>query len=158
MEISVSSILQAPEKVTRYSFQEHIDLLAEGEKLLEPVVGEFEITRASNQVLQVSGHFKGRLQVPCDRCGNPFELPVEFDVDEGLEVVEGPVTTEEVEETVSATGNFDATDLIRQNLLLALPTRRLCGCEPLANQADAESVDPRWAALRSIHQEPNGKP
>src|SRR4051812_40420739 len=125
MEISVSSILQAPEKVTRYSFQETIAL--EDEKLLEPVVGELEITRASLQILQVQGHFKAKLQLACDRCGEPFELPVEFEVDEGLEVVEGPVTSEEVEETVSATGNFDATDLIRQNLLLSLPTRKLCG-------------------------------
>ncbi|MDB5096958.1 MAG: hypothetical protein JWM80_1379 [Cyanobacteria bacterium RYN_339] len=155
MDIPVVSILQATEKTTRYSFQETI--VFDDEKLLDPVVGEFEITRASNQILQVKGLFKARLQLACDRCGEPFELPVEFDVDEGLEVIDGPVTSEEVNETVSATGNFDATDLIRQNLLLALPTRRLCGCEPLTNQADADSVDPRWAALRSIHQEPNGK-
>lgn len=157
MEISVASILQATESVTRYSFQEKIDLLDAGDKLLEPVVGEFEVTRASTQILQVKGHFQTRLQLPCDRCGEPFELPVEFDMDEALEVVDGPVTSEEVEETVSALGNFDATDLIRQSLLLSLPTRRLCGCEPLPTQVDTEKVDPRWAALRSIHQEPNGK-
>jgi uncharacterized metal-binding protein YceD (DUF177 family) len=157
MEISVASILQATESVTRYSFQELIDLPNADEKLLEPVVGDFEVTRASTQVLQVKGHFTARLQLPCDRCGDLFEMPVEFDLEEALEVVDGPVTSEEVEETVSAIGNFDATDLIRQSLLLSLPSRRLCGCEPNTNQAVADKVDPRWAALRSIHQEPNGK-
>lgn len=157
MEISVASILQANEKVTRYSFQESISLDDEQEKLLEPVVGEFEVTRASNTILHVQGHFKTRLQMQCDRCGEAFEQTVEFDMDEALEVVDGPVTSEEVEETVSALGNFDATDLIRQSLLLSLPARKLCGCEPQVAEADQDTIDPRWSALRSIHQEPNGK-
>lgn len=157
MELSVATILQATESVTRYSFRETIDLENEEEKLLEPVEGQFEVTRASDQVLQVKGHFKARLEMNCDRCGNRFELPVEFDLDEALEVVDGPVTSTEVEDTVSAVGTLDATDLIRQSMLLELPARRLCGCEPKINDDATETLDPRWAALRSIHQEPNGK-
>ena len=102
MELSVASILQATESVTKYSFQELIALPNADEKLLDPVVGEFEVTRASTQVLQVKGHFVARLQLPCDRCGELFEMPIEFDLEEALEVVDGPITSEEVEETVSA--------------------------------------------------------
>lgn len=160
MEISVASILQSPQAVTHYSFREQFPLHENEneEKLLEPVVGEFDVTRVSGRIVQVQGSFQTRLRMTCDRCGEHFDTPVEFTVDEALEVTDEPILTTEVEEAVSATGQFDATDLIRQDLLLSLPSRRLCGCEPVNTTPTSERLDPRWAALRSIHQEPNGKP
>lgn len=55
---------------------------------------------------------------------------------------------------VSAQGHLDATDLIRQSLLLSLPPRHLCGCEPLAQIQDKDAVDPRWSALKSLTADP----
>ena len=150
MEISVSSILQSPHDVTRYDFREQIELPSNEEKLLEPVSGELVITRASNRILQTQGDFHARVQLNCHRCGNEFELPIEFQLDETLEVIDGPITSEEVEDAVSAQGDLDASDLIRQSLLLSLPPRHLCGCEPLAQPQDKDAVDPRWAALKSL--------
>lgn len=154
MQLSVSSILNAPQNVTHHPFDEQFELPGEGETLLEPVVGRLDVTRASNQILQVTGAFHTRLRLVCDRCGNEFEFPVDFSLDEALEVTNEPPTSFEVEEAVYAQGNLDATDLIRQSLLLSLPTRHLCGCEPLPQKDDQGITDPRWAALESLTVEP----
>ena len=158
MDISISSILQSPYAVTRYSFKEKIGLPADGEQLLEPITGELTVTRNSDQLLQVTGDFDARLKLHCDRCGNEYETPVHhFSLEEHLEVTDEPTTSVEVEEQVYAGGNLDVTDLIRQALLLSLPSRRLCGCEPLAHKTDATATDPRWAALNALREDADGK-
>lgn len=158
MQIPVSSILQTTSPITRHSFDELIQLPDEGEQLLEPVTGELRIERISDQLLKLSGDFRTRLKLRCDRCGDSYESTAEFQLDEALEIVPEPLTADEVEERIELNGNLDATDLVRQNLLLSLPPRRLCGCEPLVSEREDSSVDPRWAALGSFAPENNGKP
>lgn len=153
MEISIPNLLQSPHAVTRYDFKEQFELPSNEEKLVEPIVGELVITRASSRILQTQGDFHALLKLNCHRCGNEFELPVDFQLDETLEVIDGPITSEEVEETVSAQGDLDASDLIRQALLLSLPPRHLCGCEPLAQPQDKVAVDSRWDALKFLNAE-----
>jgi uncharacterized metal-binding protein YceD (DUF177 family) len=153
VEISIPNLLQSPQNVTRYDFKEQIDLPSNEEKLVEPITGELVITRASNQILQTQGDFHARVKLTCHRCGNEFELPVDFQLDETLEVIDGPITSEEVEDVVSAQGDLDASDLIRQALLLGLPPRHLCGCEPLTPPQDKAAVDSRWDALKSLTAE-----
>ena len=150
MEISVTSILQSPSDVTRYDFEEQFEMPSKEEKLAEPVKGELVVTRASDRILQAAGTFHSRLKLNCHRCGSEFEHPIDFQLDEALEVIDGPITSEEVEDVVSAQGDLNATDLIRQSLLLSLPSRHLCGCAPLAQPQDKDAVDPRWAALKTL--------
>jgi uncharacterized metal-binding protein YceD (DUF177 family) len=150
MEISVTSILQSPDKVTKYDFKEQFEMPSGEEQLADPVTGVFVVTRASDRILQVSGDMHARLKLNCHRCGSEFELPIDFQLEEVLEVIDGPITSEEVEEVVSAQGTLDATDLIRQSLLLSIPTRHLCGCAPAAQPQDKDAVDPRWAALKTL--------
>ncbi|MEB3329001.1 MAG: DUF177 domain-containing protein [Candidatus Sericytochromatia bacterium] len=156
MQISVSSILQAPHATTRYAFHEALPLPDEGEQLLEPVTGDLTVERLSDRLLRVTGNFQATLQLLCDRCGESYQAPAVFDLAEDLEVVDEAVTTEEVEDRVSASGLLDASDLVRQTLLLSLPARRLCGCEPKATRTEEPAVDPRWAALRSYPADTNG--
>ena len=157
MQIPVSSILQATSPITRYSFHELIPLPDEGEQLLDPVTGELKVERVNDQLLKVTGDFTSRMRLACDRCGEPFEAPAAFTLDEMLEVVHEPVPTEEVDDRVEASGVLDASDLVRQHLLLSLPARRLCGCEPRVSANDVSQDDPRWAALRSFDPKSNGK-
>lgn len=158
MQIPVSSILQATSPITRYSFNELIPLPDEGEQLLEPVTGDLTVERMSDRLLKVSGDFQTRLKLRCDRCAETYESTAAFNLDEALEIVHEPLTAEEVEDRVELNGNLDASDLVRQNLLLSLPPRRLCGCEPKVSEREESSADPRWAALRSFSPEDNGKP
>lgn len=160
MQISINTILQATSPITRYSFDELIPLPDEGEQLLEPVTGELTVERASAHLLRITGDFQTRLRFLCHRCAEPFEAPAAFNLEEALEIVHEPITSLEVDDRVNANGHLDATDLIRQTLLLSLPPRHLCGCEPSISDADvkAPSGDPRWAALKSFPPEnSNGK-
>lgn len=157
MRISVASILQAPHASTHYAYQETIPLIGDAETLVDPVVGEFDVIRASGRILQVKGEFKSRLRLTCDRCGEPYEAPVVFNLEEALEITEDPISSKEVDDKVSADGTLDVTDLVRQGLLLELPPRRLCGCEPVTGQAADQKTDPRWAALMPLQQDANGK-
>lgn len=147
MQVSVAGILQAPESTTRYDFNELLPAPDEGEQFLEPVSGELNIERVSDQLLQASGSFHSLLKSTCHRCGEPFELPVAFTLDEALDVVESEPLSQEVEEAVSASGFLDVSDLVRQTLILSLPPRRLCGCEPQTPVTETTKVDPRWAVL-----------
>lgn len=156
MRIPVSNILQATSPITRYSFDELIPLPDEGEQLLEPVTGELTVERMSDRLLKVSGDFQTRLKLRCDRCGEFYDSDAAFHLDEALEIVHEPLTAEEVEDRIELNGHLDATDLVRQNLLLELPPRRLCGCEPLVSEREHTSADPRWAALRSLAPENDG--
>ena len=147
MQVSVASILQSPESITRYRFSEVLPAPEEGEQLLEPVLGELVVERVSDRLLQLSGSFQSRLQSACHRCGEEFIFPVAFTLEETLEVVDSELFSVEVEEAVSATGFLDASDLVRQTLMLSLPPRRLCGCEPRTPVVESTAVDPRWAVL-----------
>ncbi len=158
MQIPVSSILQSTSPITRYSFNELIPLPDEGEQLLEPITGELTVERISDRLLKVTGEFQTRLKLRCDRCNETYESSAEFQLDEALEIVHEPVTAEEVEDRIELSGHLDASDLVRQNLMLSLPPRRLCGCEPQVSEREHSSADPRWAALRSFSPENNGKP
>ena len=158
MQVSVSSILQAPQAVTRYDFNESLPLPDEGEQLLEPVTGDLTIERIGDRLLRITGDLQARLKLNCDRCGEPYESPVAFGLEEDLEVVDEALSTEEVEDRVSASGHLDASDLVRQTLLLSLPARRLCGCEPKTTRAAETAVDPRWAALQRYPADGNGMP
>ncbi|MEB3284218.1 MAG: DUF177 domain-containing protein [Candidatus Sericytochromatia bacterium] len=155
MQISITSILQDPDSVTRYDFSESMAAPEEGEQFLEPVSGELAVERISDRLLQVSGTFQTVLKSNCDRCGEMFTLPARFTLDEALEVVDSEPLSFEVEESVLATGYLDASDLVRQTLILSLPPRRLCGCEPQTSVVDTKTVDPRWAALGAFPLDTN---
>lgn len=147
MQVSVAGILQSPESITRYDFNEVLPAPDEGEQLMEPVSGNLTIERVSDTLLRASGSFHTLLRSTCHRCGESFELPVAFTLNESLEVVESEPLSQEVEEVVSAAGFLDVSDLVRQTLLLSLPLRRLCGCEPQTPVTETATVDPRWAVL-----------
>ncbi|MEB3198700.1 MAG: DUF177 domain-containing protein [Candidatus Sericytochromatia bacterium] len=157
MQILVSSILQAPSSVTWYDFDESLALPDEGEQLVEPVKGQLRVERIGDHLLQLTGPFQSRIRLGCDRCGAFFEAPVAFELTEALEVVDTVPSAEEVEETVPLSGYLDVSDLVRQTLLLSLPVRKLCGCEPLVSSSETVSLDPRWSALSSFQPERNGK-
>jgi uncharacterized metal-binding protein YceD (DUF177 family) len=159
MEIQVQTILQSPHDVTRHAIQEWIELPGDDEKLLTPITGNLVITRASDKLLNVTGEFHAQLRLPCDRCGNPFDFQAHFNLEEVLEVSDTPLTTYEVDTSVYVQGALDASDLVRQGLLLSLPPRLLCGCEPLAGSKSSKATgDPRWGALQSLMSEPNEPP
>lgn len=157
MRLSVSSLLEAPAAETTLPFHEPVPFPPEFGVLTRPVMGDVTIARSmDDRMLRVTGRFEAGVELVCDRCLGPAPAVIAFDVDETLEVTDEPDPAVEVAEHVHPTGELDVTDLLRQHLLLNLPSRSLCGCEP-AYLAAHKPIDPRWRQLESLlnrtHQE-----
>lgn len=150
MELSVSSLLNAPQAVTHLAFSDRFALDGDDEKLTGPVTGSTTITRVGQTLLQVEGSYEAPVELTCDRCGNRFTFTHAFRLEEPLTIAEDVPKTHEVDEAVAADGTLDLSDLVRQALVLSLPPRRLCGCEPPATSEHEVKTDPRWEALKAL--------
>jgi uncharacterized protein len=150
MLLRVETLLQAPEKTTHLSFREALDFPTDLGRLTRPLTGDVTITRTDDdRYLQIQGALTTEAELLCDRCLGPVPTALRIDVDEVLEVADSPSETLEVDEAVPVTGDLDLSDLLRQHVLLNLPSRKLCGCEPTFGKG-ASQVDPRWQKLEAL--------
>jgi len=130
--------------------------------------------RRSGTEATVEGHLDGCVRVDCDRCLKELQIPVSSDF--SLEyITDGDYEeshTAELTEDVMAVAVFDGEaidldEIVKEQILLAVPTRSLCKTECLGicpqcgndlNAGDcgceAKDVDPRWSALKDLM---NGK-
>ncbi len=102
--------------------------------LVAPLEGEMEVVSTGNLLL-VTGNFKTRVVLECSRCTNPIEVDVEFDMDEQFPVEGTPssFSSQDMAKVVDEEpyplfeGNLlKVEDLLRQNLLLAIPLTADC--------------------------------
>jgi len=138
-------------------------------KLTAPATVNGKIRLAGNEVF-VNGHVDTRAQVECDRCLKPIELPVNADFE--LEYItdseyesSGVAELTEAEMSVSVFDGeaLDVDEIVKEQILLAVPTRMLCheDCKGICPQCGVdrntgecncvtEDIDPRWAALKNL--------
>lgn len=113
-----------------------------------------------------SGHFR----MPCARCLEPVECPLQDDVDlvfRPLGADDGPadrsISTSDTEIGYYQNGGLALEDVLREQVLLSLPGRTLCredckglcpGCGRNLNTeacaCGATPADPRWNALADL--------
>ncbi|MBA2526724.1 MAG: DUF177 domain-containing protein [Pyrinomonadaceae bacterium] len=127
------------------------------------------ISRTEHKVL-VEGEFAAVAEVECDRCLQPVELPISSDF--RLEYVTAETykslaTFELAQEDLALSvfdGEFiDVDDIVREQLLLAIPTHAICQenckgfcpvCSADRNVTDckcnATETDPRWMGLKEL--------
>ncbi|HEX8473609.1 MAG TPA: DUF177 domain-containing protein [Pyrinomonadaceae bacterium] len=141
------------------------------------LTGETRITgRASRKDEQVRlvGKIETGVEVHCSRCLRPVKVPVEAEFDERYIPAATESLTDELAELQPDDLGFstyegesvDVDDLVREQVLLALPMRPLCreDCKGLcptcgtdlnvdACSCEQKEIDPRWAALASLKQE-----
>jgi len=130
------------------------------------------VRRAGIEVF-VDGRVEARAQVECDRCLKPVELPVSADF--ALEYITGAVyessstaalSEEQLSVAVFDGETIDVDEIVKEQILLAVPVRTLCReecqgiCPECGNDLNtgqcncsADEVDPRWAALKSLKNE-----
>ena len=138
-------------------------------KLTAPATVNGKIRLAGNEVF-VNGHVDTRAQVECDRCLKPIELPVNADFE--LEYITGSEYESsgvaELTEAEMSVGVFDGDaidvdEIVKEQILLAVPTRMLCreDCKGICPQCgtdrntgecncETKEIDPRWAALKNL--------
>jgi len=138
-------------------------------QLIAPIAVNGKVRLAGNEVF-VNGHVETRAQVECDRCLKPIELPVNADF--ALEYITGSeyesTDVAELSEGEMSVAVFDGEaidvdEIVKEQILLAVPTRMLCreDCKGICPECGIdrntgectctkEEIDPRWAALKNL--------
>lgn len=194
MEFNVAQLLKQPIGATRdYEIDDEIEGLDPGLVPLSPLQGKVRLLRTHSGVL-MRADLQLVLEVSCNRCLEPVEIPVEFhfeesfrpltDVETGRFLMPEEFKGQQEELTDSALiindhHILDASEVLRQNIWLALPMYPSCTwadpaqCpnfatkrheieevhQDLADDAapEAEGVDPRWAALLALRAKDDEK-
>jgi DUF177 domain-containing protein len=138
-------------------------------KLTAPAFVSGKIRLVGNEVF-VNGHVDTRAQVECDRCLKAVKLPVSADFE--LEYIPGSeyassgvaeLTEAEMSVAVFDGQAIDVDEIVKEQILLAVPTRMLCreDCKGICPECGADrntgecdcvtsDIDPRWAALKNL--------
>jgi uncharacterized protein len=138
-------------------------------RLTEPPEITGRVTRSGSEV-RLRGKITASAEVDCDRCLKTVGVPLEteFDVtyvpaDQYLSSDAAELQEEDLSLSVFDGETIDLDELVREQVLLAMPARALCGeeCKGLCptcgadrntNPCDCQSgeIDPRWAGLKDL--------
>ncbi len=147
------------------------ELSLEEERVIleEPPKVAGRVLRQGKRVI-VEGEVSGVTRIECDRCLKPITLPVdaEYKVEYVTPETYHAEQNVELDEEDLALSTFDGEiidvdDLVREQLLLAVPTHALCqddckglcpvcGIDKNQNSCNCETreADPRWSGLKDI--------
>ena len=132
----------------------------------EPVV--LRIMNLGNRKLEAEGKAMLTLIIPCDRCLDPVEVPLEFDIVRTLDLNESEEErVEELDEQPYLKGyNLDVDQLVCDELILNLPMKVLCsedcqgisnryGTNPGSGEGDCKDSmpDPRMSVIQDIFKQ-----
>ena len=129
---------------------------------------ELEVLR-EELMMTLSFHVKGQVRVPCDRCADEFDIPIQseqvFYIKLGAEEVE---ESDDVAVVPAEEHAYDVRSLIYEYIILSIPMHRVhpegeCNPQVLALLSHDEEpseekeveTDPRWAALKNVKIEDN---
>jgi uncharacterized protein len=124
--------------------------------------GNLRLTRVSDALLAViTGD--SSVELECQRCLNQFALPVSFDFDEQFRIAYDVRRGTEIESELEGIDErpelnenheLDFGDPLRQEIILALPMRPVCGPDcpgpPSYADGDDEEVNDSFAALSAL--------
>ncbi len=148
-----------------------IDYLDQQLRQTAPLVtnGTVDLSEALMEI-RVRGHLNTRMEIACDRCLEPagFDIDTDFDLlyrSSAYEPQQDEVSLEAKEAEVGfyEGDGLELGDVLREQVLLALPMHRVCreGCKgicPVCGQnrnnvechCHLEPADDRWAGLRNL--------
>lgn len=173
MQFNVAQLLKQPTGATRqYDVDEPLGEIDPELVAVAPIQGHVKFVRTHDGVL-VTGDLATVLEVNCTRCLEAFDLPVEIEIEEEFKSTidlrtgaQLPIVTDETETLIDEHHIIDLTEVVRQDLLLALPLTPLCrpDCKGLCQSCgknlnegpcdcEPESSDPRWSVLADLLQE-----
>lgn len=138
-------------------------------RLIDPPTVSGQLRQEGRRV-HVSGQLAARVQVECDRCLKPVEIPVdsrfklEYVTAEDYEAQQAvELTQEDLDLSVFDGEVIDIDELVTEEILLAVPDHVLCNddCKGICPVCGADrnlvdcgcrtaEVDPRWAGLKKL--------
>ena len=142
---------------------------SEAYRVAEPVELEFDLHKDKER-FRIEGRVRTILELPCSRCLEPYQLPVDAAIDlrylpesERTSDDEKEVAEEDVDVSYYQDDQIDLSELLREQFYLALPMKPLCqeDCRGLCPQCgvnrntgtcDCGPVweDPRLAPLKGL--------
>ncbi|MEZ5399049.1 MAG: DUF177 domain-containing protein [Bryobacteraceae bacterium] len=170
MFLSVND-LAVRDLVTQVAFDsDGMDLGDPDLRLAGKLTADVEASLGAGDEIRVAGRLTGEVEVVCDRCAEPFRVPIDgaFDLryepsENEPEAGEHGITARETEIGFYEGEGVELADVVREQILLSLPSRLLCGAEckgicPQCGQnrnkgeCQCRSVpaDPRWDALAKL--------
>jgi uncharacterized protein len=171
MRYNVAQLLKQHSGTTRtHVVDVELPNLDEELQLRAPVQGEVTFMRTSDGVL-VTGVLHTEVEISCDRCLEPFVVPVSISLEESflatVDILTGmPVELEEGADRavlIDSQHTLDLTEVVRQDILVALPMHPVCSpdcrglcpeCGKNLNEGPCDCqpapVDLRWEALRDL--------
>jgi uncharacterized protein len=133
MKINLTELLK---KVGNEADLEEVDKVsfpADGLSLIRPIKLSLHLVNTGASVL-LMGRVETEAEMECSRCLKNFELPLAIDLEE--EFTKSPpvpkrkkeieLEPEDFASSINEDNTIDLTELVRQNLLLALPIKVLC--------------------------------
>ena len=168
MRIELESLEKGGEFTQTYQPDE-LKLDEDDVSLIEPVEVRGRLWKGNREV-NLAGRLSARLEAPCARCLKPVALPIAADFSERFvpEVSWGSEEQHELHEEDLDLAVFDGEaieidDVVREELLLAMPAQVLCredckGLCPLCGVnrnvtecgCETQQVDARWQALKDL--------
>ena len=174
MRYNVAQLLKEESGQTRkYALHEDISSLDPDLVPLSSLDGNVTLIRSADGVL-VTGDLHSSVELVCSRCAEPFSMVVRFKLEEEfrptIDIVTGaalPLTADDEEATrIDDHHIIDLTEVVRQDMLLALPLHPVCrtrcaGLCPVCGKnwnegpcdCKQEEPDPRMAVLKQLLDE-----
>lgn len=171
MRFNVAQLLKAHSGETReQTLHENIEQLDPDIAPLSTLDGTVQLIRTADGVL-VIGTLHCSLELVCARCLDPFSFPLKFKLEEEfrptIDIATGanlPRTADDEEATrVDAHHELDLSEVVRQNILIALPPTPICRtqCAGLCSQCGKnwnegpcdckhDEIDPRFEKLKEL--------
>ena len=170
MRIEVENLTSAGTPFEHTYGAEEVDLEDEGARLVADAAVRGSASRKGEEV-RLRGEVRTEVELLCDRCLGPSRTPLAVEFDASFIPQEAEAAKAENVELLSEDLGLSAYDgeavdldeLVREQILLGLPSRRLCkeDCEGLCPKCGADlnagrcsceqgEVDPRWSALAGL--------
>ncbi|HJQ32718.1 MAG TPA: DUF177 domain-containing protein [Pyrinomonadaceae bacterium] len=170
MRIEVENLTAAGKPFEHNYGAEEVDLEDEGARVVGETAVRGSASRKGEQV-RLRGEIRTEVELLCDRCLAPTRSPlaVEFDtsfIPQEAEAAKAENVELLSEDLILSAYDGEAVDLdelVREQVLLALPSRRLCreDCKGLCPKCGTDlnaghcsceqgEIDPRWSALAGL--------
>lgn len=169
MRIEVDE-LEGASKPFEHTYEpEELILDEESARLTEAPQVRGSASRKGYEV-RLRGNVTARAEVDCDRCLKAIEVPIETEFDlayipasKYVEQETAELQEDDLLVSVYEGDAIDVDEIVREQILLALPARALCreechGLCPVcgvdrntnACACEEKEIDPRWAALKNL--------
>ena len=174
MRYNVAQLLKNETGQTRqYGLHEDVSSLDPDIVPLSTLDGKLQLIRTADGVL-VTGDLHSSVELMCSRCAEPFSMVVKFRLEEEfrptIDIVTGaalPLIADDEEATrIDDHHIMDLTEVVRQDMLLALPLHPVCrtrcaGLCPVCGknwnegpcECNQDEPDPRLAVLKQLLDE-----